>query len=420
MGTNIVLTPRFGFKRKISFGLRFIKQNVPEVEILEYPLWEEYCAKLKEGWDIVGFSCFQDEIGKVQEMALEARRHKIKELWCGGYGALDQSIPKYFDRVIFGYGEEFLSSVYGYKLNSIQHPFLPIALHLVPSGLRYKLIGVIQTQRGCPHRCTFCQTPSFDPTPKKLPLESIEQVIKAYKSAGFDEIVIIDELFGMFSDHSDRVAELMRRNKMHWWVQTNPSIFLRKARFWRENGLATTFIGIESLSENALKRYKKVIHLEDIKETVRLGRELDLFMIGFYMIGDEEATVESTIEELRRVYELGFHAYQLCVLTPFPRTPLWYYIDEKYGIDKDNYHLFNAKTLVWNHPNISRAQMNYLFSQGSKIINRPFGHYGKGIMRIALRRIREHSINFVPKHLLYPPLRANLFDERNYIHLHPS
>ena len=46
---------RFQMPRKISFGLRFLRQNVPEVEILEYPTRSEYRQALKRGWDIVGF-----------------------------------------------------------------------------------------------------------------------------------------------------------------------------------------------------------------------------------------------------------------------------------------------------------------------------------------------------------------------------
>ena len=46
---------RFYWPRLQSFGLRFLKQNIPEIEILEYPTFEEYKKKLAEGWDVVGF-----------------------------------------------------------------------------------------------------------------------------------------------------------------------------------------------------------------------------------------------------------------------------------------------------------------------------------------------------------------------------
>jgi hypothetical protein len=39
---------RFEFPRFSMFGLRFIKQNIPEIEILEYPTWKEYQKKIQE------------------------------------------------------------------------------------------------------------------------------------------------------------------------------------------------------------------------------------------------------------------------------------------------------------------------------------------------------------------------------------
>ena len=53
---------RFSLQRIQSFGLRFLKQNIPEIEILEYPTWEEYVARLgEEDWDVVGFSFYLNE-----------------------------------------------------------------------------------------------------------------------------------------------------------------------------------------------------------------------------------------------------------------------------------------------------------------------------------------------------------------------
>ena len=45
MGELTHRMPRFSMRRDFSPGLRFIKQNVPEVEILEYPMRLECCAQ---------------------------------------------------------------------------------------------------------------------------------------------------------------------------------------------------------------------------------------------------------------------------------------------------------------------------------------------------------------------------------------
>ena len=58
LGEVILRNPKITMLRRVSPGLRFIKQNIPEVELLEYPLWQEFQAKLNEGWDIIGFSFY--------------------------------------------------------------------------------------------------------------------------------------------------------------------------------------------------------------------------------------------------------------------------------------------------------------------------------------------------------------------------
>src|ERR1700687_4659628 len=76
---------RFQMPRQISFGLRFLRQNIPEIEILEYPTRAEYRNALKKGWDVVGFSFYLEESNHVLGMAEEARKAGVKGLGAGNY-----------------------------------------------------------------------------------------------------------------------------------------------------------------------------------------------------------------------------------------------------------------------------------------------------------------------------------------------
>ena len=79
--------------------------------------------------------------------------------------------------------------------------------------------------------------------------------------------------------------------------------------------------------------------------------------------------------------------YQICVITPLPGTPQWDHIQNKYGIfDKDWRH-YNAKHLVWNHPNITPKEMRELLFKGFKIVYPP-------------HRILETSHHFVTRYIL--------------------
>ena len=48
-------------------GLRFLKQNVPEIEIPELPTVAEYRRTLARGWDVVGISFYLDETPRALE-----------------------------------------------------------------------------------------------------------------------------------------------------------------------------------------------------------------------------------------------------------------------------------------------------------------------------------------------------------------
>jgi hypothetical protein len=71
---------RFQMPRRISFGLRFLRQNIPDIEILEYPTRAEYSKALKKGWDVVGYSFYLEESNYILQMTEEARVRREKTL----------------------------------------------------------------------------------------------------------------------------------------------------------------------------------------------------------------------------------------------------------------------------------------------------------------------------------------------------
>ena len=154
---------RLGGKRLISLGLRFIKQNVPGIEILEMPTAEEYRRALARGWDIVGISFYLDETRRALEMVAEARRAGAAEVWGGNYGVLTPEVRPHFDRIFLGYAEHEIAQALGHKLENLAHPPM-----VVPFGMPFwKIVrfGLLFTTRGCCFGCTFCQTPAFAPKP---------------------------------------------------------------------------------------------------------------------------------------------------------------------------------------------------------------------------------------------------------------
>src|SRR4029077_16920000 len=134
---------RFRMPRRISFGLRFLRQNVPGIEILEYPTHAEYRRALARGWDVVGFLFSLEESHEILRMAAEAPAAGVARLWAGNYGALTPAMHASFDEVFSGYSEDAVAKPLGTTFGPVKHPPLVSEFRL-PGGWPMP-IGVIFT-----------------------------------------------------------------------------------------------------------------------------------------------------------------------------------------------------------------------------------------------------------------------------------
>jgi Radical SAM superfamily len=390
---------RFQMPRKISFGLRFLRQNVPGVEILEYPTRSEYRQALKRGWDIVGFSFYIEESGRILEMAEEAHRAGVRQLWAGNYGALTPSLQGNFDAVFGGYSEVAVAKVLGKTVETVVHPPL-VSQFRLPGGWPMP-VGILFTTRGCSFQCTFCQTTAFAPRPVAITLEAIERVVRFYVARGIRYALILDENFGNIPEHAEAVIELLARYKIRWLVQSRVDLFLRNFDTWLAMGMEGALFGIESFHQDVLKQIHKGEKVEAVLELARRLNRAGRYAQGYYIIGFPSETPESIAEDLKQLAALELDVTQITIVTPHPRTQLWGELDAKYGIFEKDWAKFDTKHLVWSHPNCAPGSLEALLSEGFKQC------YGQQWLRRTGRKFlasRLQQGNLTD--LLWSPMRA--------------
>ena len=353
---------RFHMPRRISFGLRFLRQNLPEIEILEYPTRAEYVKTLKTGWDAVGFSFYLEESNRILEMAEQARRAGVRQLWAGNYGALTPALQGSFDQVFNGYSEEALAETLGKTIESVQHPPL-VAEFRLPGGWPMP-VGILFTTRGCSFQCTFCQTTAFAPRPKAIPLEAIERAVRFYLQHGIRYTLILDENFGNIPEHAEAVIELLARYGIRWLVQSRVDLFLRNFDAWLEMGMEGALFGIESFHQEVLKQIHKGEKVEAVMELAGRLNRAGRYAQGYYIIGFPSETPESIREDLKTLAGLELDVTQITIVTPHPRTQLWGELEAKYGIFERDWAKFDTKNLVWGHPNCGPGSLEALLREG--------------------------------------------------------
>lgn len=344
-------------------ALSFLRANVPDVEVLEYPTWDEFTAALDEGpVDVLGISFYINETELALRMARHARERGVRQVWGGNYGAYSPMVEPYFDRLFTGWGEAQAAEALGRPTTSpdgLVHPpmYGSLGTNVAPFA---SVNGFVFTSRGCPFTCSYCQTPKFYGKARTVSLDAVETVLRHYAEQGVLTVNVLDENFGIFPPHTRAVIALFKKYGIRWIPLCRVDLTLRHFDEWRDHGLFGTHLGVESLNQRSLTgANKRLDQLKSVELLDRMSRH-NMIVQAFYMIGFEDETAATIREDIRRLKDLDVDIAQVQVVTPYPRTPLRDEVVEKYGLHTDNLSLYNSRNLVWRHPHIRPEEMKEL------------------------------------------------------------
>jgi anaerobic magnesium-protoporphyrin IX monomethyl ester cyclase len=159
--------------------------------------------------------------------------------------------------------------------------------------------------------------------PEEKTIEELKQLKRDYRIKGFK---IEDIEFCADKGHVERLCRLIIRNNLDdlaWRAVTRvTSLDYPLLRLMRQAGCRSIYYGVESGSEEVLRRTRKGISLEKIEATFELTNKAGIqpdasFLFG--VPGDTPATIEETIAFSKKI-GAGFTAYH--IFTPFPGIPL--------------------------------------------------------------------------------------------------
>jgi radical SAM superfamily enzyme YgiQ (UPF0313 family) len=187
---------------------------------------------------------------------------------------------------------------------------------------------LLATGRGCPWHCTYCAAHTY--YGRCLRLRSaklvVDEIEKNIKEHGVREFLFWTEAFTMDNQYCVTVCdEILRRNLDISWVcnsrvdDVTPELLAKL----REAGCNMIGYGIESGNPDVLKRVKKGITLEQIRQAVKWTKEAGLAVTGHLMVGfpgEDKDSIRQTAE-LARSLDLDFAQFYSVV--PFPGSELF-------------------------------------------------------------------------------------------------
>jgi radical SAM superfamily enzyme YgiQ (UPF0313 family) len=214
---------------------------------------------------------------------------------------------------------------------------------LVP--MREYAMGCVQTSRGCPFQCEFCDIiVIFGRRPRiKKPAQVVAE-IEAQHRLGARVIFLVDD---NFIGNKKAAKEILRA--IIRWQQANdyPLTFITEAsldlaedeelmRLMTEAALVAVFIGIESPDEEALRETKKYQNvrgslIDRVHKVQAHGLEVYAGMIvGFD--NDDDTVFDRQFEFLKQARIIGAMAGMLSAI---PKTPLYDRLEADGRLDND-------------------------------------------------------------------------------------
>ncbi len=198
----------------------------------------------------------------------------------------------------------------------------------VPAVLSMDRFTTMQTSRGCPWPCIFCDIPIFNEG--KWRSRSPQHVLAEFKhlhEQGYGSVYFVDDHFLLQPKRIEAICDglIAMKNKIKYGLEgrvdsTAQHLFPKLAK----SGCRTIMFGIESGSQRILDRLKKEQTLAQIENAVTNAKKAGIEIVhGFFVVGIPDETEEDLRATFKfaskiRIDSFGFN--RLCV---YRGTPLW-------------------------------------------------------------------------------------------------
>jgi radical SAM superfamily enzyme YgiQ (UPF0313 family) len=315
---------------------------------IEVRLVDENAERLDfdEPFDLVGITGYPPQIFRAREIA-EAFRRRGSLVVCGGTSAsLSPDLWRPFaDVLVIGEAErtwprfvtDWLAGRHEREYREDERPDLSISPVPDYSGYRRSTLrrfsgGIVQTSRGCPFECEFCDAIVFAGRKTRYkPVDRIVAEVDQLAALGMRHVYLADDNFGASRRKSKEILRALRD-----WnrARARPMPFLTQltidlsddeefVELAAEAGLTRVFVGLETPNEDSLIETNKRQNLRtDMREGVRRFQRRGIEVLGGSVVGFDHDDLSIFQRQASFFAEIGVPSVQVYPLNAPDGTPL--------------------------------------------------------------------------------------------------
>jgi len=336
---------------KIVFSSLTLKQLAaitPECHDVETVDEKYQQIDFSKEYDIVGISCMTYNAPRGYEIADIFRRRGVTVV-LGGYhpSALPEEAKQHADAVVIGEAEltwpRLLDDWEKRELKPFYRPDKLIDPHLIPPARHNiksekTIVESIQASRGCPVGCEFCSIQNIEGSYYRS--RPICQLIDEMKSIRTKNIFFADSSLDINPGYTKNLFKEMKELDKKFTCFGNINVLGRDEELLKlasEAGCLRWLIGFESFNQDNIDGIgKKTNKVKEYRQSVRKIKEYDMLVVGMFMFGLDNDTVDVFDATVNAMVELDIDSAFFNILTPFPGTALYRRLDsEKRILSKD-------------------------------------------------------------------------------------
>ena len=254
-------------------------------------------------------------------------------------------------------------------LKDYPSPYLTGIFDDIIKNKKYPFSCVLETNRGCPFDCCYCDWGELGSPVRLFPLEKVFAELEWISDNNIEFVYCVDANFGMFErDYqiAEKLVELKERNNhpsrlQVSYAKNNPDMVFKINKLLSQHGIGKgATISLQSMSEDVLKNIgRSNIDRREYKRLLKMYNDAGISTYTELIIGLPGETLDSFKNGLCELLELGQHksvSTYHCELLPNSRMSTKEF-REKYQIGTvstalEQYHCENMEDTLSGFSNL--------------------------------------------------------------------
>jgi len=231
-------------------------------------------------------------------------------------------------------------------------------------------VSSIETSRGCPRNCSFCNKNIFGRAFRTKSPERVIEEFKYFLNFGVRGFRVIDDQFTANIDRAKKICEMILKENLKFpWIlasgiRVDGNYDEEFFRLLKKSGCRDVGIGFESGDQKSLDSIDKGITLEQSMSCMRLIKKAGLETVGFFMLGLPTDTEESLKKTINFAIKLNPDLAKATITIPFPGTRLFEQYEKEGRIKTRDWSRYNIHKVadVYEHPNLSQETLKKYYN----------------------------------------------------------